>query len=154
LAVFVWTNARDHAVLLRKGLACHTRGRAVVDRHYPFTIRLNDRIGGEVRPLVKIDRGSRTTGIAAITDEDGNTRGRTDYNRPDSVSERSTLATRVGEVATRVGWQQPTLAIKAIRRGSYCWTRLDKYGLPRGDCMRTQCVRGFKVVGGCAEECP
>jgi hypothetical protein len=62
-------------VLLRKGLVCHTRGRALVDRHYPFTIR------GEVRPLVKIDRGSRTTGIAAITDEDGNTRGRTNYNR-------------------------------------------------------------------------
>jgi hypothetical protein len=38
-----------------------TRGRAVVHRHYPLTIRLKDRIGGEVRPLlVKIDPGSRT----------------------------------------------------------------------------------------------
>jgi 5-methylcytosine-specific restriction endonuclease McrA len=50
-----------------------TRGRAVVHRRYPFTIRLNDRIGGEVQPVrVKIDPGSKTTGIAVVTDEDGN----------------------------------------------------------------------------------
>jgi hypothetical protein len=50
-----------------------TRYRAVVQRHDPFTIRRNDRIGGEVRPvLVKIDPGGKTTGIAVVTDEDGN----------------------------------------------------------------------------------
>jgi 5-methylcytosine-specific restriction endonuclease McrA len=50
-----------------------TRGRAVVHRRYPFTIRLKDRIGGEVEPVrVKIDPGSKTTGIAVVTDEDGN----------------------------------------------------------------------------------
>jgi 5-methylcytosine-specific restriction endonuclease McrA len=48
-----------------------TRGRAVVHRRHPFTIRLNDRVGGDVRP-VRIDPGSRTTGIALISDEDAN----------------------------------------------------------------------------------
>jgi 5-methylcytosine-specific restriction endonuclease McrA len=42
-------------------------------RRYPFTIRLKDRVGGDVQPVrVKIDPGSKTTGIAIITDEDGN----------------------------------------------------------------------------------
>jgi RRXRR protein len=46
-----------------------TRGRAVVHRYDPFTIRLNNRIGGEVRPLlVKIDPGSKTTGVAVASD--------------------------------------------------------------------------------------
>jgi RRXRR protein len=49
------------------------RGRAVVDRRYPFTIRLKDRVGGHVEPVrVKLDPGSRTTGIAVVADQDGN----------------------------------------------------------------------------------
>lgn len=43
------------------------RGRAVVVRIHPFTIRLKDRIGGETQPLrVKLDPGSRTTGLALV----------------------------------------------------------------------------------------
>jgi 5-methylcytosine-specific restriction endonuclease McrA len=53
------------------------RGRAVVHRRYPFTIRLKDRVGGDVQPVrVKLDPGSRTTGIAVVADEDGNTPAR------------------------------------------------------------------------------
>jgi 5-methylcytosine-specific restriction endonuclease McrA len=49
------------------------RGRAVVHRRYPFTIRLKDRVVGEVQPIrVKLDPGSKTTGIAVVTDEDRN----------------------------------------------------------------------------------
>jgi 5-methylcytosine-specific restriction endonuclease McrA len=49
------------------------RGRAVVHRRYPFTIRLKDRVVGEVQPVqVKLDPGSKTTGIAVVTDEDRN----------------------------------------------------------------------------------
>jgi len=45
-------------------LAC---GRAVVVRAYPFTIRLKNRIGEETQPVrVKIDPGSKTTGIAVV----------------------------------------------------------------------------------------
>jgi hypothetical protein len=49
------------------------RGRAVVHRRYPFTIRLNDCAGGDVEPVrVKLNPGSRTTGTAVVADEDGN----------------------------------------------------------------------------------
>ncbi len=41
------------------------RGRAVVHKIYPFTIRLKDRIGGSIQPLIlKLDPGSKTAGMA------------------------------------------------------------------------------------------
>jgi len=43
------------------------RGRAVVVRLAPFTIRLKDRIGGALQPLrLKLDPGSRVTGLALV----------------------------------------------------------------------------------------
>jgi 5-methylcytosine-specific restriction endonuclease McrA len=47
------------------------RGRAVVVRLHPFTIRLKDRCGGATQPLrIKLDPGSRTTGIAVVREAD------------------------------------------------------------------------------------
>lgn len=47
------------------------RGRAVVARMYPFTIRLRDRSTGDVQPLrVKIDPGAKTTGLAVVREAD------------------------------------------------------------------------------------
>lgn len=44
-----------------------TRGRAVVVRVYPFTIRLKERTGGDVQPVrIKLDPGSKTTGVATV----------------------------------------------------------------------------------------
>jgi hypothetical protein len=76
LAVFVLDKRKKPLVRCSKQRArlLRARGRALVHRHYRFTIRLNDRTGGEIRPLlVKIDPGSETTGIAVVTDEDGDT---------------------------------------------------------------------------------
>ncbi|MWJ27748.1 HNH endonuclease [Halomonas sp. ZH2S] len=43
------------------------RGRAVVHKRYPFTIRLKDRMGGDTQPLrLGIDPGSKTTGLALM----------------------------------------------------------------------------------------
>src|SRR2546421_10866874 len=43
------------------------RGRAVVHRRYPFTIRLKDRSGGAVQPVrLKVDPGAQTTGGALV----------------------------------------------------------------------------------------
>jgi 5-methylcytosine-specific restriction endonuclease McrA len=65
-------------VLDKKGyplMPCHPararhllkQGRAVVARCAPFTIRLKDRVGGEVQPVrLKLDPGSRTTGMALV----------------------------------------------------------------------------------------
>jgi 5-methylcytosine-specific restriction endonuclease McrA len=44
-------------------------GRAAVYRRQPFTIILNDRAGGETQPVaLKIDPGSRVTGLALVAD--------------------------------------------------------------------------------------
>ena len=43
------------------------KGRAAVYKHYPFTIILKDRVGGDVQPVeLKFDPGSKTTGIALV----------------------------------------------------------------------------------------
>lgn len=43
-------------------------GRASVFRRYPFTIIIHDREGGDVQPVqVKIDPGSKQTGLAVVT---------------------------------------------------------------------------------------
>lgn len=47
------------------------RGRAVVHKRYPFTIRLKDRVGGDTQPLrLGIDPGSKTTGLALMRETD------------------------------------------------------------------------------------
>jgi 5-methylcytosine-specific restriction endonuclease McrA len=44
-------------------------GHAVVERRYPFTIRLLDRDGGETQPVaLKIDPGYSTTGLALVSE--------------------------------------------------------------------------------------
>jgi hypothetical protein len=49
------------------------RGRAVILRRYPFTIRIKDRVGGAVQPVrIKIDPGSKYAGIGVTREEDGN----------------------------------------------------------------------------------
>lgn len=46
------------------------RRKAVVHKITPFTIRLRERVGGEVQPVrIKIDPGSKTTGIALVREE-------------------------------------------------------------------------------------
>lgn len=47
------------------------RGRAVVVRLAPFTIRLKDRVGGATQPLrIKLDPGSRATGLALVRESE------------------------------------------------------------------------------------
>lgn len=47
------------------------KGRAVVVRLHPFTIRLRDRVGGETQEVgLKVDPGAKTTGLALVR-EDG-----------------------------------------------------------------------------------
>ena len=62
MAVFV-LDKRQHPLMPcseKRARLLLERGRAVVVKLYPFTIRLKDRIGGEVQPLrVKLDPGSR-----------------------------------------------------------------------------------------------
>jgi hypothetical protein len=49
------------------------RGRAVVHKSYPFTIRIKDRTDGEAQSVrIKIDPGSKKTGIAVVREGTGN----------------------------------------------------------------------------------
>jgi 5-methylcytosine-specific restriction endonuclease McrA len=58
-----------HSALARKLL---TAGRAAVWRRYPFTIILKEVRTGDPRPLrLKLDPGSKTTGIAVVNDVTG-----------------------------------------------------------------------------------
>jgi hypothetical protein len=51
----------------------------------------------------------------------------------------------VGKGGTLVGWQIPTLAIKATGRDSYSRTKLTAHGFPRGHRMRAKSIHGFKT---------
>ncbi|EQD35778.1 HNH endonuclease [mine drainage metagenome] len=43
----------------------------MVHKIAPFTIRLKDRVGGEVQPVrIKLDPGSKSTGIALVREEE------------------------------------------------------------------------------------
>ena len=49
------------------------RGKAVVHRRYPFTIRLKERVGGAVQPVrLTLDPGANTTGVALVREAGDN----------------------------------------------------------------------------------
>lgn len=46
-----------------------SRGKAIVVRHFPFTIRLKTRVDGKTQPLqLKLDPGSKTSGLALVSE--------------------------------------------------------------------------------------
>ena len=71
--------------------------------------------------------------------------GRTKFNRSAlGVPKTHALdAACVGQVHAIENWNSPTLALKAMGRGSYQRTRLDKFGFPRAYLMRSKRVHGF-----------
>lgn len=73
--------------------------------------------------------------------------GRTKWNRSRlGIPKTHALdAACVGVVDALSGWDVPSIAIKATGRGSYCRTRLDKYGFPRGYLTREKRIRGFQT---------
>jgi len=73
--------------------------------------------------------------------------GQTKFNRQRlAIPKTHALdAACVGEVEAVHDWQIPTLVIKAMGRGSYQRTRLDKCGFPRGYLMREKLAKGFQT---------
>jgi hypothetical protein len=51
----------------------------------------------------------------------------------------------VGQVNSITGWHKPTLCLKAMGRGSYQRTRLDKFGCVRGYLTRSKNIQGFQT---------
>ncbi|GAA3895412.1 hypothetical protein GCM10022228_03080 [Halomonas cibimaris] len=69
MAVFVWDKRKQPLMPCseKRARLLLKRGRAVVHKRYPFTIRLKDRVGGDTQPLrLKLDPGSKTTGLAMV----------------------------------------------------------------------------------------
>ena len=73
--------------------------------------------------------------------------GRTKFNRSQfGIPKTHALdAACVGEVGSITDWQKPTLCLKAMGRGSYQRTRLDKYGCVRGYLMRSKSIQSFQT---------
>jgi 5-methylcytosine-specific restriction endonuclease McrA len=73
--------------------------------------------------------------------------GKTKFNRTRlSIPKDHALdAACVGDVESVTGWEVPLLKAKAMGRGTHQRTKLDKFGFPRGYCMRTKFVRGFQT---------
>jgi 5-methylcytosine-specific restriction endonuclease McrA len=73
--------------------------------------------------------------------------GRTKWNRSRlGIPKTHALdAACVGEVDALSDWDMPSLSIKATGRGSYCRTRLDKFGFPRGYLTREKRIKGFQT---------
>lgn len=73
--------------------------------------------------------------------------GRTKWNRSRlGIPKTHALdAACVGKVEALTRWNVPTLSIKATGRGSYCRTRLDKFGFPCGYLTRSKRIKGFQT---------
>ncbi|HMA38387.1 MAG TPA: HNH endonuclease, partial [Chloroflexia bacterium] len=71
--------------------------------------------------------------------------GRTKWNRTrlDLGKTHALDALCVGEVAAVTAAGQAVLGIKATGRGQHLRSRFDRYGFPRGYCLRRKRVRGF-----------
>jgi RRXRR protein len=74
LAVFVLDKRKKPPIPYRQKRArlLLARGRVVVQPRHPMTIRLKDGVVDLWPVRVKIDPGSKTTGVVSITGEDGN----------------------------------------------------------------------------------
>jgi 5-methylcytosine-specific restriction endonuclease McrA len=85
----------------------------------------------------------KATGLAVETASGG----RTKFNRMAlGIPKTHALdAACVGHVNSMTGWHQPTLCLKAMGRGSYQRTRLDKYGCVRGYLTRSKSIQGFQT---------
>jgi len=73
--------------------------------------------------------------------------GRTKFNRNQfNIPKTHALdAACVGHVNSIADWHKPTLCIKAMGRGSYQRTRLDKFGCVRGYLTRSKNIQGFQT---------
>ena len=85
----------------------------------------------------------RRTGLPVT----GHSGGRTKFNRTRLGIPKSHAldAACVGETPALKGWRQPVLAIRAMGRGAYARTRVDRSGFPVGYLMAEKSVRGFRT---------
>jgi RRXRR protein len=152
---FRQAQATADAVRGTAGSPLLTRGRAIMHRRDPLTIRLKDRVGGDVGPVrVKIDPGSKTTAIALVADADG--------NKPGKVLCLFEFAHRGPQISEAL---TARLAFRRRRRGAnlrYRAPRFDHRTRAQGNIANAVtgagavelCVRGFKTGDMMRAEAP
>jgi len=85
----------------------------------------------------------KTTGLVIETASGGRTKfNRSQFNIPKT---HALDAACVGDLDSIAGWHKPTLCLKAMGRGTYQRTRLDKYGCVRGHLTRSKSIQGFQT---------
>lgn len=149
--------------------------KAAVWRRYPFTIILKEREGGDTQPIqIKIDPGSKTTGIALVGDfkrgkkvlwganlthrgltlkafgfpVEVGTGGRTKFNRTQQgfTKDHWIDAACVGESGEKLRLPAiKPLQIKCMGRGSRQACRTDKHGFPNKWRTRQKGFFGFQT---------
>lgn len=108
------------------------RGQAVVHKIVPFTIRLKERIGGDIQPVrVKIDPGSKATGIALVREEEVVFPETEEKEKTAHVLFLAELTHRGGKIRDRLTARR---AFRRRRRGSlrYRKPRFDNRTRPEG----------------------
>jgi hypothetical protein len=87
--------------------------------------------------------GLKTTGLAVTTGSGGLTKfNRSRFGIPKT---HALDAVCVGATHAVTGWWKPTLTIKAMGRGRYQRTRLDRFGFPCGYLTRHKRIKGFQT---------
>ena len=122
MAVFVLDKHKNPLMPISKkrtGLLLE-KGRAVVIKMYPFTIRLKDRVDTVMSFVNKLQKILPVTTI-------------------------SMPKIHVLDAAYVGNWNIPALEISCCGRGSYQRTRLDKYGFSRGHLTRQKFIEGFQT---------
>jgi hypothetical protein len=134
-------------------------GGVVVHRHHAFTTRLRDRVGPPLNDAAAIaaagwalSEALAGTGLPV----EASSGDRTKFNRARlGIPKTHALdAACIGEIGARLGWQQPTLAIKASARADCCQTKLTAHCIPPGYCMRSRSARGFQTGDMVRAEAP
>ena len=100
------------------------RGRAVVVRLAPFTLRLKDRVGGDVQPVrIKLDPGSKITGMAVVRETES-------VDPETGESERAAHVLWLGELNHRGQAAHDALDLRRIYRRGHAGCLQERY-LPR-----------------------
>ena len=109
------------------------RGRAVVVRVYPFVIRLKDRIGGDLQPVrVKLDPGSKVTGIAVVRDTQAVDAETGDVTRGASVLNLIELEHRGAQISEKLASRAALRRSRRSRKLRYRAPRFQNRARPKG----------------------
>jgi 5-methylcytosine-specific restriction endonuclease McrA len=132
------------------------RGRARVDKMYPFTIRLVDRKSGDTQPLIlKVDPGSKQTGLTIVREDEATTtvvalfalkhrsaaigkslKRRAGFRRRRRSANLRYRAPRFDNRRKPKGWLAPSVRLRTLQATVACLRRLALIAFPVQELVR------------------